>query len=411
MENRNLKIKMRVVNIVFFLLTFIYLSQKIIFRNVSRSSEVIIMFCLSFIYLLFFKKGKFIEKIFWIIFMQAILISTAFISIGIISLLLNRSFIQIFYSSGILRSVSILFSKIFQGAIFYYLIRKKFSFKYSTNIIFSFITSFTFLMTGLIIYLFNEELQSNILLNKPNFIIIIILLITVIFEVHVLDIFSRQVENILVSEMKLKELDNIKKHGEELYTIFEKIKGWQHDWNNHLSVLLFLTREKEYDELEKYVEKISIKLNDLKKNMSIIKTKYVVLDAVINSKIVLAKNLDIDIEVKINLPKKIPVTDLEFCILLGNLLDNSIEANSLEFEKKWIKLEIGTFKDNLFLNIENSIHSPIVMENGKYVTSKKESNHGVGLIQIDNIVDKYNGHIVRKVENKVFITKILIPMD
>lgn len=51
------------------------------------------------------------------------------------------------------------------------------------------------------------------------------------------------------------------------------------------------------------------------------------------------------------------------------------------------------------------------MENGKYVTSKKESNHGVGLIQIDNIVDKYNGHIVRKVENKVFITKILIPMD
>ena len=343
--------------------------------------------------------------------MQAILISTAFISIGIISLLLNRSFIQIFYCSGILRSVSILFSKIFQGAIFYYLIRKKFSFKYSTNIIFSFITSFTFLMTGLIIYLFNEELQSNILLNKPNFIIIIILLITVIFEVHVLDIFSRQVENILVSEMKLKELDNIKKHGEELYTIFEKIKGWQHDWNNHLSVLLFLTREKEYDELEKYVEKISIKLNDLKKNMSIIKTKYVVLDAVINSKIVLAKNLDIDIEVKINLPKKIPVTDLEFCILLGNLLDNSIEANSLEFEKKWIKLEIGTFKDNLFLNIENSIHSPIVMENGKYVTSKKESNHGVGLIQIDNIVDKYNGHIVRKVENKVFITKILIPMD
>lgn len=411
MENRNLKIKMRVVNIVFFLLTFIYLSQKIIFRNVSRSSEVTIMFCLSFIYLLFFKKGKFIEKIFWVIFMQAILISTAFISIGIISLLLNRSFIQIFYSSGILRSVSILFSKIFQGAIFYYLIRKKFSFKYSTNIIFSFITSFTFLMTGLIIYLFNEELQSNILLNKPNFIIIIILLITVIFEVHVLDIFSRQVENILVSEMKLKELDNIKKHGEELYTIFEKIKGWQHDWNNHLSVLLFLTREKEYDELEKYVEKLSIKLNDLKKNMSIIKTKYVVLDAVINSKIVLAKNLDIDIEVKINLPKKIPVTDLEFCILLGNLLDNSIEANSLEFKKKWIKLEIGTFKDNLFLNIENSIHSPIVMENGKYVTSKKESNHGVGLIQIDNIVDKYNGHIVRKVENKIFITKILIPMD
>lgn len=410
MENKKLGINIKTINIIFFIIFFIYLSEKILFKNVTRISEIGVVFCLSFIYLLFFKNGKLVEKIFWIIFMQAILIATSFISIGGIAIIYHKSFSEIFFATGIRIPFSILFSKFFQGVIFYYLIKKNFSFKYSTSIIFSFICGFTIVMTSLIIFISLKELESSKMLDIQNFIIMLILLTTVIFEVYVLDIFSSQVENMLVSEMKVKELDSVKRHGEELYTIFEKIKGWQHDWNNHLAVIKFLIDEKEYLELEKYIERVSSEIYNLKKETSIIKTKNVVLDAIINSKIVLAKNLDIDINVNINLPDKIPFTNLELCVLLGNLLDNSIEANLGENKNKWINVKIDVLKDNLSLSIDNSINNIIINQNGKYLTSKGKSDHGRGLIQIDNIVNKYNGNIIRKSEGKIFTTKILIPI-
>ncbi|MGL4510556.1 GHKL domain-containing protein [Cetobacterium sp.] len=74
-----------------------------------------------------------------------------------------------------------------------------------------------------------------------------------------------------------------------------------------------------------------------------------------------------------------------------------------------MKLEIFKMKENLYITVKNTINCKIKQEDGKYKTTK-QGGKGIGLRQIDKIVKSYKGSIIRKIEDNIFITKILIPL-
>ena len=151
-------------------------------------------------------------------------------------------------------------------------------------------------------------------------------------------------------------------------------------------------------QLEKDVEEVDLK----------IKSGNAMADAILNSKMSLAGTKDIRLDVTAKIPEKLPVSDTEFSVIFGNLMDNAMEAcEKIEsIEERFIRVYIGIYKKQFYMSITNATNQAKRME--QYITGKG-TGHGLGLYQIDKIVKKRQGYLKRKNEPGVFVTEIMLP--
>ncbi len=151
-------------------------------------------------------------------------------------------------------------------------------------------------------------------------------------------------------------------------------------------------------QLEKDVEEVDLK----------IKSGNAMADAILNSKMSLAGTKDIRLDVTAKIPEKLPVSDTEFSVIFGNLMDNAMEAcEKIEsIEERFIRVYIGIYKKQFYMSITNATNQAKRMEH--YITGKG-IGHGLGLYQIDKIVKKRQGYLKRKNEPGVFVTEIMLP--
>ena len=119
---------------------------------------------------------------------------------------------------------------------------------------------------------------------------------------------------------------------------------------------------------------------------------------------------DIEVSVKVSIPENLTITSIDCCVLLGNLIDNAIEACEKVSDKKYIRLYIGLYKKQLYISITNATNEVVRKFDEEYITTKR-GNHGHGLKRINKVVEKYNGYINRKNEPGVFVTEIMLPMN
>ena len=193
---------------------------------------------------------------------------------------------------------------------------------------------------------------------------------------------------------------------EEVQNIYMTMRGWRHDYHNHLQSIKAHIKLEQYEELVKYLNDLEVDLKDVS---NLVETGNVELDAILNAKISLALNHQIKVEYKAVVPGKLAVKNIDLCVLLGNLIDNAVEACDLMSEKKFIRLYIGVFKSQLYISVTNSTKELVRKLDEEYITTKR-GNHGHGLKRINNIVNKYDGFINRKNEPGVFVTEIMLPL-
>lgn len=203
--------------------------------------------------------------------------------------------------------------------------------------------------------------------------------------------------------------DLMTKHYNEVENIYKQMRGWKHDYHNHIQTM------KAYLALEKY-EDMNEYLNDLDRDLTnidtVLKTGNVMVDAILNSKLSLAVSQDININAKATVPENLQVADIDLCVIIGNLMDNAMEAAvKLESHKdRFIRVYIREMKGQLYISITNSTAGEIKKTNKEYISTKLGINHGFGLKRVDSIVDKYNGFINRQSEERVFATEIILPL-
>ena len=113
----------------------------------------------------------------------------------------------------------------------------------------------------------------------------------------------------------------------------------------------------------------------------------------------------------VHVPKGMKLTDMELCVLVGNLLDNAIEACAQipEAERRFIRVYIGMLKGQLYISVTNAVGGAL-RRSGKTYLSTKSSAHGYGLWRIDRIAEKYGGYVNRQDETDVFATEVLLPL-
>lgn len=138
-------------------------------------------------------------------------------------------------------------------------------------------------------------------------------------------------------------------------------------------------------------------------------TGFPYLDFVLNCKKLEMDENEIDFELEVDL-YELPLKDAELGVLLGNLLDNAIEASrKSEVSKRKILLRICNLNDMFLLYLYNNNTQIPIAENDRFVTTKTDKYaHGLGVESVKRIVQKYNGNISFQYDNEHFEVDILI---
>lgn len=212
------------------------------------------------------------------------------------------------------------------------------------------------------------------------------------------------------SEKKLESYQNdlLEKHYNEVENMYRQMRGWRHDYKNHIAAMKIHLENQNYELLGSYLNELN---KDLTTVDTVLKTGNVMADAILNSKLSLAKSKDIAVDATASVPEKIRISDTDLCVIIGNLLDNAIEACCKfdDTEKRFIRVYIGLLKQQLYISVSNSVGGELKRDGKTYMTTKNE-NHGFGLKRIDKIVSKYGGYINRQDETDVFATEIMLPL-
>jgi sensor histidine kinase regulating citrate/malate metabolism len=204
--------------------------------------------------------------------------------------------------------------------------------------------------------------------------------------------------------------DLITKHCTEVENIYRQMRGWRHDYHNHIQTLKGYTSLKNYDEIDPYLNKLDADLTTVD---TVVKTGNVMVDAILNSKISLAASKNIAVNAKAIVPKNLAVSEIDLCVIIGNLIDNAAEAClKLENEsERSMRVYVGIFKGQLYISVSNKMDGDIKKtEKGYGYVSDKGANHGFGLMRIDRITQKYGGYVNRKSEQGVFASEIMLPL-
>lgn len=199
----------------------------------------------------------------------------------------------------------------------------------------------------------------------------------------------------------------VETHYHEVENMYRQIRGWRHDYRNHIQVMKSYAASNDMDAIKRYLDELD---TDLSTVDVAIKTGNAMADAILNSKISLARSRQIPVTVDAHIPVALKMSELDLCVIIGNLFDNAIEANlPLPEEKRMIRVYMDMKNTQLYMSFTNMTASKKrIKEGGRFRTTKGEG-HGFGLVRVDDIVARYGGYLSRNSEDGAFTTEILLP--
>lgn len=255
--------------------------------------------------------------------------------------------------------------------------------------------------------------------------LILVMIVLIIFGVYLHSIQPLMAELILMGlyfvavnnqrlmkksyEQSMNEYQNtvVSNQVEEVNHLYMIMRGWRHDYHNHLQSLKAYIIKEQYQEAYDYLNDLEEDLDDI---TQIVSTGNVKVDAILNSKFSLAINHKIQLDFKATVPQQLKISDIDLCVLIGNLVDNAVEAcYQLEESERFIRFYMGSYKKQFYLSMTNATNEIVRKLDEEYI-SKKRGNHGHGLKRINQVVEKYQGLINRKNEPGVFVTEIMLPL-
>ena len=215
--------------------------------------------------------------------------------------------------------------------------------------------------------------------------------------------FSKRVDR----QLQAYQQELVETHYREVDNMYKQIRGWRHDYRNHIQVMKAYAQSGNLDAIREYLDKLD---QDLTTVDTVIKTGNAMTDAILNSKISLAKSKGIRVIADAHIPVKLKSSEIDLCCILGNLFDNTIEASlPLPEEKRLIRVYMDMKNTQLYISFTNFTAGKKLQKlGGRFLTTKGEG-HGFGLVRIDAIVERLEGYISRNSEDGAFTTEILLP--
>lgn len=244
--------------------------------------------------------------------------------------------------------------------------------------------------------------------NLESMYALLICCCTLIINISVFYLYNVLLENYI----HLRDYDIYKQqtyaYQNQLDVIMEsqnRIRALRHDMKNHILALQVLVQKKEVEEADNYLDSMQ---HFMKNPQEYVATGNDTIDSLLNYKIQKAKDVLNLVETKISIPEKLNLHSFDLNVVLGNLLDNAIDASAQTKEKE-LKIMMKLDKGVLFLNICNSCRGIAEGKRSILETTKSDKmNHGIGLKNVRRIVEKYHGDMEFLCENGSMEADIMI---
>lgn len=261
------------------------------------------------------------------------------------------------------------------------------------------------------LYKYAEESSTVDLINLTTLVLSAIFLSIYIYKF--LKEVINQDQQQLVQKAREEALSKTDFYIENMREILKTINSQRHDLNNYLGTLYGLIYLEKYERAKEYIEKINDEIRDFN---TIIDTNNPVLTALLNIKKNKSHKNGIQMNIDINLPESLDFDNIDLSVVVGNLLDNAIEACEKIDERlnKYINVDIFLEEDILYIQIDNSksVSNNLNVNDimGRFTTKKNKENHGFGLGNVEFVVNKYDGEIEVKDLGEQFLVNIEIPI-
>lgn len=256
-------------------------------------------------------------------------------------------------------------------------------------------------------YYHSNSLIDNMILINLFFLLLFLSLLLYIYQLG-----QSKAQNIRLLEQS-KQLSLEKQQYDTLLQTTESLREMKHDFKFHLETIQSLSENKDYDKLDDYVQTY---LHHLEKVHHLLATGNTAIDCILSNKIAYARQNNIHMDYSVFVPSSLPIDDITLSSLLGNLMDNAIEAcqrNASESsaEQNWISFQMKPYQNMLLIHVENSYNGTYKMRDKEtFLSLKGECGHGLGIKRIQSIIKEANGIIQITPADKVFTIHIMIPL-
>lgn len=238
---------------------------------------------------------------------------------------------------------------------------------------------------------------GSVLLPAVIILSMMLSLISLIFYGAIMNI--REYRNI--NAMNEKRLESQKEYYNRLREIDKETRKFRHDIQNHVQVILNLMKEEKNNQARIYIEDVSQHIEDIK---PVINSGNGIIDTILNEKLGRCKERDIALKIKGIIHAPMLINDYDICTIFANALDNAIEACEKMETNRWIEVSIGLHQNFLTVLISNSIAGPVSQRSKK----QDRKNHGFGLQNLTECVERNNGVVRRRMDKDKFVLDIVV---
>ena len=177
-----------------------------------------------------------------------------------------------------------------------------------------------------------------------------------------------------------------------------ELRRFRHDYNAHMTAISGLLANEEYDKLQEYIKSMGY----FREKFNLVNSGNIITDAVFNQYKELCDKENIEFEISGKLPENFNMAETDLCVLFSNLMSNAYEAAAqCEKDSSIIRTQIRNNDDDVFIKMSNSVNGEVVFKNGLPVTDKPDrKNHGFGVENILEVVERNGGHVEWKQSDK-----------
>ena len=371
------------------LITFIYLtvSNHIVY---FESAGIYIYMVYSLIFSFLVLGGNVIEKIFYNVMMICCLAGSSLLGGGLVSLVVKKDFLVIIeygtvyrYAGAVLNQLLLIFFFIFLIKIKKLLIAKDNKYMF----IMSMIPAISVIVCCFMVYRSDNSYEMNVIYT---FIAMAGIIIINVISVFLLIMEQKLYEQKMRQQVMLGAYQQKEKDIESILDMQKQNSKQRHDIKNVLILIRELINDEQYAKATEMLDKYSTGQKNV--NLAEIISNSIVLNYLLNRKINQCHDSGIDMGCYV-LGDITGVDDMDLYILLENLCDNAIEA-AAQSNNPTIKLQISEDNGNLCIYIGNTTPGNVLKNNPDMNTTKKDKGiHGFGIMNIRDIIDKYNGTI------------------
>ena len=221
------------------------------------------------------------------------------------------------------------------------------------------------------------------------------------------DLFVILAENRRIKSLNSMQDQYLVYHYEEIKNIYLNMRGWKHDYHNHIQVMKAYIAMEQNNELKEYISKLECDLNSVD---MLVKSGNIMMDAILNSKISIMLKHHIKVDAKVVLPEVLAIKDIDMCVMVSNLLENAIEAClNITIANRFIRIYAEVFGSQFYLSIQNSAEEELNFNQKNYISTKR-GEHGLGMKRVQYIVDKHSGFLNLQNEPGIFASEVTIPL-